>query len=251
MNRCLNCDHTGHRYKKCGKPIRSYGVISYQITEQGIKFLLVQRKDSFAYTDFLRGKYCKKGVIDEVLMNKMLNEMTDEELHRIKTIKFEQLWDDLWVEKKGIFLNEKSRSRKIFSSFNKDFDNKGNYTDTEYGFPKGRKSLSETPLNCALREFTEETCIGKDSYHLDTRPCINEVFTGSDNVQYSHSYYIARLKDDVVINPNVTDIEMLKEIKSIGLFSYDECISKFRDYDHSKRVVLSEVYKILTGSYFA
>lgn len=249
-NICLNCHRDGHRYRHCSLPIRSFGIIAYQYTKAGLKFLLVQRKDSYSYTDFLRGKYCKKGVMNWELLDKMLSEMTNEELHRIKNMEFDDLWEDLWVEKKGIYFNERARSRKIFSLFDTSFVVKSVYTETEFGFPKGRKTLEETPLNCALREFSEETCIDKDSFELSADPCINEVFTGSDGVEYSHSYYLAKLNDTFTLNEKVTDLEMLKEIKSIGLFEYTECISKFRDYDHSKKAVLSEIYERLTGSYF-
>ena len=60
---CANCGGYGHLYKSCNHPVISYGVICYQIMfdERSRtfipKFLMVQRKDSLSYVEFIRGKF--------------------------------------------------------------------------------------------------------------------------------------------------------------------------------------------------
>ena len=55
---CNNCGNYGHLFYNCKKPITSIGIICFRYNlENKIEFLLVQRKDTLGYVDFLRGKY--------------------------------------------------------------------------------------------------------------------------------------------------------------------------------------------------
>ena len=73
---CVNCGKYGHITKECFEPITSYGIIlfhrnndkneiinkSFNIKtntnkNQKIKYLLIRRKDSHNYVEFLIGKY--------------------------------------------------------------------------------------------------------------------------------------------------------------------------------------------------
>ena len=55
---CLNCGILGHTIKTCNYPITSYGIVCYYINnKKEIKYLLIQRKDSLCYIEFIRGKY--------------------------------------------------------------------------------------------------------------------------------------------------------------------------------------------------
>ena len=54
---CLNCGHYGHAIKTCNYPITSYGILCYFVQNNNIKYLMIQRKDSLCYIEFLRGKY--------------------------------------------------------------------------------------------------------------------------------------------------------------------------------------------------
>lgn len=58
-NICNNCGKIGHLFQQCNLPINSFGVIAYTVAPdtQTPKFLMIRRKDSFGYIDFLRGKY--------------------------------------------------------------------------------------------------------------------------------------------------------------------------------------------------
>ena len=55
---CNNCGNYGHLFYNCKKPITSLGILVYRRNENGnIEYLMVQRKDTLGYVDFLRGKY--------------------------------------------------------------------------------------------------------------------------------------------------------------------------------------------------
>ena len=56
-NFCNNCGKTGHAFHHCKHPITSIGIIAYRSIEDEYQFLMIRRKDTLGYVDFMRGKY--------------------------------------------------------------------------------------------------------------------------------------------------------------------------------------------------
>ena len=56
-NFCNNCGKNGHLFHQCKIPITSIGVILADISGPEIKFLMIRRKDTLGYVDFIRGRY--------------------------------------------------------------------------------------------------------------------------------------------------------------------------------------------------
>ena len=54
---CGNCGKYGHVYRKCLSPVMSMGVILFKRINKQIKYLMVQRKDTLGFVEFMRGKY--------------------------------------------------------------------------------------------------------------------------------------------------------------------------------------------------
>ena len=56
---CNNCGKIGHLFHQCKIPITSIGVIAFRINSinDTIQYLLIRRKDTLGFIDFLRGKY--------------------------------------------------------------------------------------------------------------------------------------------------------------------------------------------------
>ena len=95
--------------------------------------------------------------------------------------------------------------------------------------PKGTTNKSESGINAAIREFSEETNIKKNKYKIlyDIKP-ITFIFT-DENITYKYIYYIAVLLDnkykpslDFRINSNIMEITELKfftisELKLINI----------------------------------
>ena len=98
-------------------------------------------------------------------------------------------------------------------------------------------------IDCAIREFYEETSFNKEDYSLlDNITPINEVFNGTNGVLYKHIYYLGldSCDKDAVINPD--NIHQVDEIGDIGWFTYDQAIKKIRPYYKEKKKLLNEIY---------
>jgi 8-oxo-dGTP pyrophosphatase MutT (NUDIX family) len=263
---CTNCAENGHILRDCSRPITSFGIIAYKIfynKEQEeefksaysfqdqpnypkIKMLLIQRKDTIGYTDFVRGKY-KMSVIGTYF-----SEMTSEEQKTLQTETFESIWDSLWINHRSkTYRNEYENAKKKFISRDvndlvKRYPSK--YTFQEFGFPKGRRNIREQDIDCATREFEEETGYDKSSYTL-TGDVIVEDFKGTDNIRYKHIYYLAEMNDDAL--PPVfdkTNKYQVEEIKSIGFYTFQEAMTMIRDYDIEKKNVTKIAYKKILNS---
>ena len=243
---CCNCGLYGHTYKQCNEPVTSYGIILYKHIGTEIKYLLVRRKDSLSYVEFIRGKY---NINNLDYVEKLLNRMTSDEKNRLLNNTFEDLWNLLWI-KVGAKQHKKeyNYSCEKFNELKTKKDNglsnlellinktEDNWDTPEWGFPKGRRNLYEGDLNCAEREFNEESGLTKKDYiilkHINP---VYEVFVGSNNVKYKHIYYVGLCLNDIEANINIKNKHQIAEIGDIGWYSYNECLKLIRPYNLEKK----------------
>lgn len=279
---CANCGGQGHIYKTCNHPVTSYGVICYKLCynkeDNTIypKYLLVQRKDSLSFVEFLRGKYDVNNVS---YLLKLFSHMTEDERTRIRTMNYEELWKDMWrknhfqehnrafnrelneskakfdILKKGVYIKNTSTSELTFVDMNYILDNsKSEFNETEWGFPKGRRNINEDDMTCALREFKEETGIGMRFIRVCTemKP-FEEVFSGTNKVRYRHIYYVAKYQnnifDEFTYNdpPKITHMNSM-EIRDIKWFTYNEAQSKIREMNVERRELFKRLNHIVLRS---
>ena len=101
FNFCNNCGGNGHVFHQCKKPITSIGIIVYKHDDvtNDILYLLIRRKDTLGFVDFMRGKY---NIHDKKYIQNIVNVMTNEEKRRILKFDFDVLWRQLWGENVGI-----------------------------------------------------------------------------------------------------------------------------------------------------
>ena len=92
---CKNCGKCGHIYKFCNQPIISLGIVLFKKINNTIKYLIIRRKDSIGYVEFIRGKYALN---DLKYMKKIINEMSISEKKKILKSNFKELWKNLWME---------------------------------------------------------------------------------------------------------------------------------------------------------
>lgn len=86
---CINCGKTNHKYNNCNEPITSYGLICYYKD----KIVLIRRKYTFAYIDFIMGKY---DINDIKYLTVLFSRMTKNEIKKIlKTLDFDKLRNEI------------------------------------------------------------------------------------------------------------------------------------------------------------
>jgi 8-oxo-dGTP pyrophosphatase MutT (NUDIX family) len=267
-NICNNCGKQGHQFYQCKLPITSYGIILFKSSSVGLKFLMIRRKDSFGYIDFIRGKYAPHNI--EHLIN-IFDEMSNEEKKRILKKPFEELWSEMWGDTNNVnsqYKSEEIVSKKKFELL-KDgiiIDNKvitlndiilkstTSWDETEWEFPKGRRNHKEKDLDCALREFQEETGISSDSITvIENIMPFEEIFIGSNHKSYKHKYFLAYMNDNMsYINSNyVKDFDkdnfnfQTTEVSKIEWKTFDECLESIRPYNLEKKQLINNINKIL------
>jgi 8-oxo-dGTP pyrophosphatase MutT (NUDIX family) len=106
----------------------------------------------------------------------------------------------------------------------------------KWGFPKGRKNYHETDLQCAMREFHEETNLSRHTYSLlqNVQPIV-ESFVGSNQVSYCHKYMIAMCDSNQTVALTPLNPDMCREIGQIGWFTVEEALAKLRPENTTKR----------------
>lgn len=270
---CINCSEAGHISKQCSKPIISYGCIAFQIfgwnqvddilngsdtIRQDIKYLMIQRRDSIGFVDFMRGKY-KIG--DNEYIVKQIEGMTRDERERLISKPFDDLWDELWgLPQEGFhaYRAEREHARQKLEALRIATPSLAEiiqsipviYLTPEWGFPKGRREMHESEYACALREFYEETNLSEaDILPVRNLTPLSETFMGSNSIQYSHKYFMAYVRPESAarvgmvsesVNPHMT-----REIGDIRWCSLDEAMSLIRPAHLEKQTVLKQADTIL------
>lgn len=219
-----------------------------------MKFLLICRKDTFGYVEFIRGRY---GVDDETYLTQLFREMSLDERHRLQTQSFETLWNRMWINQKSQqYRHEFERSKKSFAIISSDsFPKNLAYYDAkipclwsepEWGIPKGRRNLKESDMNCAKREFLEETGIDDSQYTLleNLKP-IEETFVGTNDIRYKHIYYLARCNQYIDLKLDKTNLDQMAEVSKIGWFSINEAKRLIRPYNIEKIAMIENTHGML------
>lgn len=288
-NFCTNCNKCNHEYKECKEPITSWGIILINLSNihktfnnkslihcdnvnlkkkvfnifpqnyrelenlssymNNIRFLLVQRRHSIGFMDFLRGKY-KLDNIDQI--NSLFQYMNKKEINMIKEKTFDELWFEMWNNDlnrinsiKKEYNYAKSQFEKLKNGEGIDLDlnffvNNINplYSFNEWGFPKGRKDKNESTIDCAIREFSEETGIDLNNIKIipNIEP-IEENLIGTNGIPYRHIYYVAETNLNEISN-----IKNNNEIGEIGFFNYNDSQQLIRDYHVEKKSILEILF---------
>jgi 8-oxo-dGTP pyrophosphatase MutT (NUDIX family) len=254
---CGNCGKKGHTFKMCKEPVTSFGVIAFRVLPDNTpEYLMICRKDSFGFVEFMRGRYS----IEKIdYLTVLISEMTEYERKQILTNDFDTLWKKLWMNQLSPnFKTETNEARKSFNTIKKIKGPKNflnlhksipmKWQEPEWGFPKGRRNLKEKDIDCAIREFTEETMISKDEILLfkNIKP-LEEVFMGTNNVKYRHSYFIAKCDPEVDINVSETDKVQMAEVSDMRWLTFDKAKAKIREYSDEKIRILTQLDNIINN----
>ena len=251
---CNNCGKIGHLFHQCKVPITSIGVITFRVINGSIEILLIRRKDSLAFVDFMRGKY---NLDDLDYIVKIVERMTINEHKTILENDFKTLWSYLWgASLTNQYKNEEKMSQIKFEKLKNGytFNNnlitineiinkcKNSYNEPEWGFPKGRRNYQEKDIMCGLREFEEETGYSKDNIIIINNILpLDEIFTSSNYKSYKHKYYIGLFKNF----KNPEKLFQTNEISKISWVNIDDAKNYIRDYNVEKKNIIIQLNNLL------
>ncbi|AYV79540.1 MAG: NUDIX hydrolase [Faunusvirus sp.] len=232
---------------------KSYNSLQYiHLFRNKIKFLMIRRKNTLGYMEFIRGRW---DLDDANGIKNLFEQMIKDEIKLIATTEFKQLWDDLWRSSSNnkTYEHEFDMSRDKFyklknstEKYNLEYftDNiKPIYDVPEWGFPKGRRNYHEKNIDCAQREFAEETDFTYTDFKLLRKLYpLNEIFTGTNGILYKHVYFLAMCDNDKVPKINPKNKSQFNEIGDIGWFTYTEAFNKIRPYHTERKRILNELF---------
>ena len=247
---------SGKRGLQPNYPIVSYGVIAIKQLAD-IEYLMICRSNTFGYIDFMKGNYSLNN-LEHVQV--LINEMTISEKNDILTLSFEELYRRLTKPSKQHINVRNDESKKKFETLRNGLTISGeivtlqimiDYSDThwinnEWEFPKGRKNYKEKDLDCAKREFQEETGISSTNLQIinNVMP-FEEIFIGSNQKCYKNVYYLGIIDTEVDLsNYQETEVSIM-EWKT-----YNDCIESIRDYNVEKSYLLTNVHNFIQSVYF-
>lgn len=298
---CNNCGGKRHDSKKCTEPVISLGIILFKLNiknfnfidcidknimtipmncirakdskdvelfskiNNNILFLMIRRKHTVGYIEFIRGKY-KYDNIDGIIF--LFQQMTQEEIQKIrdaynstdsdrKIKSFEDLWNDFWGEHDNKKYEQDYQKSK--ENFNKLKNNtqlgldffasniKPSFHEAEWGFPKGRRNRNETDIDCAKREFQEETGLLPEDYCVlkNINPLVED-FIGTNGIKYRHIYYIAISTSNKLVNIETETQEL--EIGAIDYFNYYDALKLIRPHHICRKETLTKLYNFIQNS---
>jgi 8-oxo-dGTP pyrophosphatase MutT (NUDIX family) len=314
---CINCGKNNHIFTQCNEPYSSYGVICFHKSKNVVtgsfvpRVMMVCRKHSVYYTEFLRGKY---DVNNTEYLVKLFSRMTESEVDFIcKTTNFELLRADLgldsinrrafrleyetselkfnYILNLGILNTVINSINRIFNrTFQVNFSSRtGNasileelqqtntaeraatipneehgvmYTEPEWEIPKGKRQNKETDLQCAVREFSEETGLSADNIRIYKNVVpLEEIYTGINGIEYKHIYFIGEILDipkSLMLtssNGQVVDGHEFKtvnheqeaEVSRVKLMDIGEILQNVRSFHVSKRSILQKAFYIISS----
>ena len=218
----------------------SHGIIAYKIVTGEPKYILSQRRNSLTLIYLLRS--CHKLTKDDI--TRQISKLPKEETERLLNFSFDEIWDDLYLEKTNrIYVTESHRARQnykfLVDNFMTELENQTKNTTVfcEWGVPKGRRKYQETGFVCAEREWLEETNIPSDNlYIINTLPFYYNLVYG--NKEVCVECWLAEIK---------TDVEIVFQKSHIRDYISEEVgLLKWCSLSELEPLVNSSIYKTFT-----
>jgi 8-oxo-dGTP pyrophosphatase MutT (NUDIX family) len=234
-------------------PVTSVGCIAVRHVSVGgappaPEVLMVQRRHSLNYMEAVLGKY---DVDDTGYVGLILANCTHRERAIIANGDFSAAWRDAWQTDvvTGKVVDEYERAREKYHSILPRIPelltrNPSPYREPEWGFPKGRRKLMESMVDCGVREFLEETGIRTPVHVVPGEPFVED-FVASNGIAYRHIYYIVhvdgarRLPHDMRLDAR--NHMQVREVRRVRWMSLPEAFANIRPRNWQRVEMLRRV----------
>lgn len=255
------------------KPIykTSYGIALCRYNKEKNnqpEILMIKKRYTYHYFSFVLGHYKK---YNNKQLQYLFNNMTFGEKVDILSMKFHTMWYRIWFwdpensntyDKKrnqGFIIDPKcyaKKKAKFENIFSRDggkrlmrLINNSTNSVTPWEIPKGSANPDEKDLDCARREFEEETNIYSDKYSIlwNVKPIKSS--HKDDNIIYNSVYYLASFDTSSLWKPKVkfeTNDQMV-EIEQVQWVALSEI--KFLNLNDDSKNRLQILYKKIIGAF--
>jgi ADP-ribose pyrophosphatase YjhB (NUDIX family) len=215
---------------------KSYGIACCRFTEKAPELLLVRKRYTYAFSAFVMGIYRPS---DNMRLMYLFNGMTLDEKIDVLSMNFAQLWYRVWLHSKSMkdFLTAKNKFEMTFAVDAgrrlKSLISRSTNGSRLWEIPKGRLSATDRgPLQCAVREFAEETGMAKEDYKLI--PFCDYTYSYVDEgMKYINTYFVAISRTKSKMNiANIYDTNQVTEIIDAKWMS----LNKIRNTEGAERL---------------
>ena len=245
------------------------------------KVILVQRRNTIGFIEFMRGKY---EVENHEYIIKLFNMLTFDEKRILREYEaFDAIRKIIGLGRDNIYKKEYDESKSKFEMLQNHADGNMIYklldksitrwNSPEWGVPKGRRKVwmprnyhyhnsgqngsGEVDIDCAVREFVEETGIKYKNLEVyrNVKP-LEELYKGINGVLYKHVYYLAMVKNTEEARENVEGVERGGqynfEVSNVKCFGLSECHRIIRPYYISKLNAIKKGFQLINciNTYF-
>jgi 8-oxo-dGTP pyrophosphatase MutT (NUDIX family) len=243
------------------------------------KVILVQRRNTIGFIEFMRGKY---EVENHEYIIKLFNMLTFDEKRILREYEaFDAIRKIIGLGRDNIYKKEYDESKSKFEMLQNHTEGNMIYklldksitrwNSPEWGVPKGRRKVwvphnynnpsqncsGEIEIDCAVREFVEETGIKYNNLivYRNVKP-LEELYKGINGVLYKHVYYLAMVKDNEEARTNVECVERGGqynfEVSNVKCFGLSECHRIIRPYYISKLNAIKKGFQLINciNTYF-
>jgi 8-oxo-dGTP pyrophosphatase MutT (NUDIX family) len=274
-----------HTRFTCKRPVkRSAGVACCRYNKNNTRYevLMVRKRYSYGFAAFVFGQYNKN---DNNRIIALFDSMTNQEKLDVLSHRFDLIWWRIWLNFPDdsstlcpddwlMIYNRKTMSNFIQSSPPKTkqelyIKRKAKYESTFlqdggrrlemlirrskksaeliWEIPKGRICKDETKLDCATREFREETGIDVDSYNIvfDISPLVDSF--SHMGVAYSNSYYIGLSSCDFEPAISFDSPTQLIEVDAVKWIGVDEL--RYLNQGGRTCIHIQKIFKIIKNRY--
>lgn len=226
-------------------PIMSYGLIVFTRVNNEIQYIMINKKNTVGFCEIVKGTYDKKNI--ELSLKNVVDILTKQEMEILLNNEFDDIWKYMW--NKMMDQNSKELFNKNKKIIHKLLKEKTKYwSEPEWEFPKGRKNYQERELDCAIREFSEETGINSKTINIVTNLLpLEEMYIGTNLNYYKYKYFLGYIDYSKI---NLSNYQK-QEVKKVKLYNYNDSLNHIRNYHVSKKDCLKNANYIINKLKFS
>lgn len=251
------CDVCYDKLVSCFKDPKSHVHETLEWDHPSWSVLLIQRRQTMAYYDFLRAHYLSvpNGPLRSQFLKVLLSEMTCEEREYLRSNDFEQLWKREQSFSYGAprYQYRLERLQKLYEELDIPTLLKNtpscHYATAEFGFPKGKTKPRESPWRTATREFCEETGYNLDHIRsMGYKGIVTENFVATNGIPYHHTYYVMDFTHEQGhISYSRRNQNQYCEVQNLFWCPVNHVCDVFRPYDKAKQVCLKQAVSLVVN----